>query len=477
MSERPRMKMAAMLRLMELGDYVVPFATRAMATHAMADRLAGGPRPAHDLAAEAGLHPGAVERLMRALSCKGIFLESTPGVFGLSPLSELMRTDHPQSVRDLLTFDPEDVRAWADAGLRVHTGGSAGAMLGAPRGAGTALLAAPPGTATGARERLLELGDHTVPTTIRALAELRVADRLADGPRALPDLAADLSADPATLLAALRSVAAYGIFEEVLPERFATTDLADLMRTDLPHSLQGCLPLMQADLRAWAGLSHTLRTGEPAFAHVHGESYYEYLARRPAESARFDAAQQGATRLELRAALRGFDWGGIGSLVDVGGGNGTFLAGLLQRHPHLRGVLFDLPFVVDLSAGVLAEAGVADRCRVAGGSFLTDPVPAGEDAYLIKRTLYNWDADSALRILQAVRVAMRPDSRLLIFEPTRRPGDSFDVARLTDVIMLVFTGGALRTPEELESLLAAAGLRLHRLIPTPMFPVLEAGPA
>lgn len=494
--------MAAMLRLMELADYAVPFALRAVATHGIADHLAGGPRPAHALAGPTGLDADALERLLRALTCKDVLTEEEPGHFALTPAAHLLRTDHPGSAREDLRLRPDHVLAWADAGRAVQEGrpafdrvrpadgppdrsvadrpgagrtGAGGADQADGRAGGVATLS--PATVDPARARLRELADYTVPTMIRALSELGIADLLAAGPRPVTALADDLGADAPTLLVALRAVARHGVFTEVAPEEFATTDLADLMRTDLPHSLQGCLPLMQADLRAWAGLEHTLRTGEPAFPHVHGESYYEYLARRPVENARFDSSQQGATRLELRAALRGYDWGGAGTLVDVGGGNGTFLAGVLGRHPGLRGVLFDLPFVSALSTDVLAGAGVADRCTVVGGSFFDDPVPPGHDTYLLKRTLYNWDDASAVRILRAVRAAMRPDSRLLLFEPTRRPGDTFDVARLTDVLMLVFTGGALRTIDRIGALMAQADLRVHRLVPTPMFPILEAGPA
>jgi SAM-dependent methyltransferase len=252
--------------------------------------------------------------------------------------------------------------------------------------------------------------------------------------------------------------------------------MADLMRADRPHSLQGCLPLMRQDLYAWAAMDYTLRTGKPAFDHVHGQSYYEYLAERPVDNVRFDSSQQGATKLELRAAMRGFDWGSVGTLVDVGGGNGTFLAGLLQRHKSLRGILYDLPFVVDLSGDVLDAHGVRDRCTVVGGSFFADPVPAGHDVYLLKRTLYNWDAAPAVEILKAIRRAMRPDSTLLIFEPTRIPGHGFDIAQLTDVLMLVFTGGALRTHDQIAGLLDQADLTLTGVLPTPMFPILSARP-
>jgi hypothetical protein len=96
--------------------------------------------------------------------------------------------------------------------------------------------------------------------------------------------------------------------------------------------------------------------------------------------------------------------------------------------------------------------------------------------YLLKRTLYNWDAEPAVEILKAIRRAMRPDSTLLIFEPTRMPGDGFDIAQLTDVLMLVFTGGALRTHDQIAGLLDQADLTLTRPLPTPMFPILEAKP-
>jgi hypothetical protein len=458
-----RMNMPAMLRLMELADYVIPFTLRAVAGHGVADLLADGPRSAPDLAGATGLDANALERLLRALTCKEILVEDPPGTFGLARLGGYLRTDHPYSVRGQLTLDPDEVRRFADEG----------GLVGVPA------AAIPPGVPEEVRgdlARLAELADHALPTTIRAVTALGIAELIAEHPQPVATLAEKTGADPARLLAALRGLARVGIVTESAPECFGSTDLAELTRADRPHSLQGCLPLMTADVRAWAELHHTLRTGRPAFAYVHGQTYYEYLAERPEDNARFDASQEGATRLELRAALRGYDWGSAGTLVDVGGGNGTFLAGVLQRHPGLRGVLFDLPFVVPFSADILAAQGVADRCAVHGGSFF-DGVPAGYDTYLLKRTLYNWDAESAVRILRAVRTAMRDDSRLLIFEPTRRPGDTFDVARLTDVIMLVFTGGALRTIDELSTLLGKAELHLSRLVPTPMFPVLEIVPA
>jgi O-methyltransferase domain len=321
--------------------------------------------------------------------------------------------------------------------------------------------------------RLVELADYIIPHTIRAVAELRVADQLADGPKPVAEIAAAVGAHPPSLTRALRALACKGMFTEVEPEVFGLTPMAQLLRTDHPQSLHGCFPVMPGDLEAWSHIDYSVSTGLPAFPYVHGKSYYDYIAERPGDSARFDYSQQAPSRMELRAALRGLDWSALGRVVDVGGGNGAFLAGVLARHRGLRGVVFDLPHAVATAPDVLAEAGVADRCEVVGGSFF-DTVPAGGDTYLLKRTLYNWDDDSARRILAGVRAAMGGQSRLLIFEPVRQPGAGFDVATLTDLLMLVFTGGRLRTPDEIGQLLADAGLHLVAVHPTAMFPIIEA---
>lgn len=323
--------------------------------------------------------------------------------------------------------------------------------------------------------RLFELGDIIVPFAIGVASELEIADSLAAGPRSVEELADAAKAHPDALYRVLRALAAKGIFTEVGVRTFALTPMAELLRGDHPLSLRKLFLTSQADVSAFAHLGDSVRTGEPAFDLVHGEEFWSYLARRPAESAVFDELMSAFTALELQAVLPVYDWASLGTVVDVGGGNGALLAGLLARHPTLRGVLFDLPDVVGGAAPVLAEAGVANRVTVVEGSFY-ESVPPGGDAYLLKRIIYNYDDDVAVDILRRVRSAVGPDGRLLLLEPVWRRGNAFEMGRLMDLKMLVLGRGRVRNRHELRALLGRAGFRLTRIMPTPMVAVVEAVP-
>ncbi|WP_344084760.1 methyltransferase [Luedemannella helvata] len=321
--------------------------------------------------------------------------------------------------------------------------------------------------------RLQELADYIVPFGIRAVCDLRVADCLVGGPRSVGELAAVVGAHEGSLFRVLRALACKGIFTEVEPGVFGLTPLADLLRSDHPLSLAEAYPLMSANFRAWSEFDHTLRTGESAFEHVFGTDYYAYLATSPRDSARYDGIQRAGTRLELRAMLRAIDWGRFDHVVDVGGNNGAFLAGLLARHKHMRGTLLDLPHAVGAAPALLAEAGVGERCEVVAGSFF-DGVPAGADAYVLKRVLYDWPDDRAGDLLDVVRAAMRPDSRLLLLDPVIQPADAFDVGKIYDLLSLAMLAGKARTREEVIDLLDRHGLTVTRVVETPMFPIVEA---
>ncbi|MDL4820263.1 methyltransferase [Actinomadura opuntiae] len=324
--------------------------------------------------------------------------------------------------------------------------------------------------------RLTEMADYIVPFTLRAVCDLGVADLLADGPRPVRELARETGTDPRALLKALRALAGRGVFSEPEPEAFALTDLGQPLRSDHPRSLRDAYPFIPADIQAWASLPHSLRTGKAAFDHAHGRDYWAYMAEHPDESARFDASQRAVTRREVRTLLPAYPWSRFGTVADVGGGNGAFLAALLDANPGMRGVLFDQPHVVAAAGPVLAAAGVADRCTVVGGSFFAS-VPSGADAYVLKRALYDiGDDDRALEVLRAVRAAMSPDARLLVIEPLSEPGDAFSWGKLYDLLLLVMRGGGGRSRARLEELMATAGLRLTGVVRTRGLPIVEARP-
>ena len=254
-------------------------------------------------------------------------------------------------------------------------------------------------------ERLVN--GYRISQAIYVAATLGIADLLAGGARTSDDLAAEAGADPRSLYRLLRALASVGVLREDDGRRFALTDVGDGLRSDAPEGIAGWAafigrpPLWQA----WGDLLHSVRTGENAFMHVHGTDVWSYRAQRPEENAVFDRAMRSLTGRSNRAFVEAYDFGRFGTLVDVGGGNGTLLAGLLATYPELKGVLFDQPHVVAGADEVLSEACVADRCRVVGGSFF-DGVPEGGDAYVLKAIIHDWEDEEAISILRSCRAAV-----------------------------------------------------------------------
>jgi hypothetical protein len=332
------------------------------------------------------------------------------------------------------------------------------------------------GPAAAQLQRLAE--GYRLSQAIYVAATLGIADLLADGPRSSDDLAAETGADPQALYRLLRALAAVAIFREEDGRRFAVTEFGDALRSDAPDGIAGWAAFVgrPSHWQAWGDLLHSVRTGENAFRHVHGTDVWSHRAERPEESAVFDRAMQALTRSSNRGLVDAFDFGRFGTIVDVGGGNGTLLSLLLARYPSLEGILFDQPHVVAGAGQVLEAAGVAGRCRVIGGSFF-DGIPRGGDAYLLKAIIHDWQDDEAIAILGGCRSVVPEDGALLVIERVVGPPNTDPAAKLSDLNMLVAAGGRERTAEEFESLLAAAGFELTGVTPTPAgLSVIEGGP-
>lgn len=295
-------------------------------------------------------------------------------------------------------------------------------------------------------------------------AELGIADLVADGPRPVRELAEAADADPDALHRVLRALAGAGVFREVSPGSFASTPLADTLRAGGEHSLRDWarlwgLPERQAAIGA---LLHSVRTGEPAFEHLYGISWWSQLAARPDQSAIFDAAMGDLARRLHAATVEAYDLSGTGHLIDVGGGRGHLVAALLRRYPGLRASVYDQPEVIRHAGAVLDRAGVAGRASLVPGDFFTE-VPAGADAYLMSMILHDWNDAQVLAILANVRQAMRPDSELLVVDAIVPEGNDPHDGKLRDLIMLALHPGRERTEAEFAALFARAGLRLREV--------------
>ncbi len=315
------------------------------------------------------------------------------------------------------------------------------------------------------REELREqiMGFRTT-QMIHVAAKLGLADLLAAGPRSVEELAAAAGAEPQALHRLLRALASLGIFAEDPAGDFVLTPQAELLRTDVQGSLRDIALLYGDDWlwQAYGNMTHSVRTGAPAFTKTHGQPFYGYLHAHPRAAARFNAAMTGFSSHETAAILEAYDFSNARNVVDIGGGHGALLAALLRAHPQMSGTLFDLPSVLAGAASVLGEMGIAERARTVAGDFF-DEAPAGADLYVMKSVLHNWDDTDAERILSTCRAAMAPEARLLVIERVVPAGNAPAEAKLFDINMLVVAGGRERTEPEYRRLFEQAGLALTRV--------------
>ena len=331
--------------------------------------------------------------------------------------------------------------------------------------------AAPPGPQVAApapQAALLSMiGGFRLTQAIYVAARLGLADLLASGPLAAPQLAELADAHPGALYRLLRALASAGIFAEDDDGCFRLTPLAQLLRRDVPGSLHGQAALM-GEPWVWdvaGGMLASVRSGEPAFDRAYGMPFWDWLDGRPEQNAVFDAAMTSLSAQETDAILAACDFPDAGTVVDVGGGRGALLAAVLRAHPGIRGVLLDQAAVVAGAAELLAAAGVAGRCETVAGDMFT-AVPPGGDVYLLKRVVHDWADRDVLAILRACHAAMPPGARLVLAEPVIAPGNEPHPAKFMDLQMLLSQHGRERTAAEFAGLLTAAGFTAGRVIPT-----------
>ncbi|MET9549111.1 methyltransferase [Streptomyces sp. NPDC006627] len=321
---------------------------------------------------------------------------------------------------------------------------------------------------------LAALADVITPWAIRVAAALRLADLLADRPRRILDLAERAGADPDALERLLHHLAHHGLFEEREPGLFAVTAKGSLLADDHPTRLRAWLDVTGAGGRmdtVFTDLLDAVRTGTPSYPGRYGQSFWADLGTQPTLSTSFDTllAHQSASFAAEIAMAR--DWSTVHHVVDVGGGTGSLLAGILRAHPHLRGTLIDLPRVVEHARSVFAAAGVADRAHALGGSFF-DPLPADADVYLLCSVLHDWPDRDAARILRRCVQAARAHGRILVSEriiPDSVPLPAgIEPVTAMDLRMLVIVGGRERSRPAFEALATECGATVtsHRHLPS-----------
>jgi ubiquinone/menaquinone biosynthesis C-methylase UbiE len=303
---------------------------------------------------------------------------------------------------------------------------------------------------------------------VHVATQFGIADLLVAGPKGTTQLAQATGTDEPSLYRLLRACTSIGIFEEIEHRLFAQNDLSMLLRSDQPGSMYNMVLMGGFDWEwaSWGDLAYSIKTGKPAFDHVQGMDLWQYLALHPNEYQVFNRALSAFTESMNLPIVMAYDFSPIHTLMDLGGGHGSFLMTILQKTPTLHGILFDQSAVIEGARVPLAASGLENRCTLLAGNFLED-VPSGADAYILKQVLHDWADEQCLIILRNCRRVIPDHGKLLVVDVVMPEIKASSAAAFFDLVMLVDTpGGRERTEAEYYQLFEKAGFTLTRVIPT-----------
>ena len=307
-------------------------------------------------------------------------------------------------------------------------------------------------------------------------ANLGLADLLKNGPVSIADLSEATGTHAGSLYRMLRALASRGIFSEDADGRFSLTALADPLRSDAPDSIHNWALFVgsEAELQTWAHLSYSIRTGKPAFEHIFGKGWFNYLDEQPEMAHIFNNLMTNGSSSDAAAIIEAHDFSAYRKIVDIGGGHGALLAHILEQNPQFSGVLFDAPSVIAGAAGAIDTYVNQGRAEKVAGDFF-EAVPNGGDAYVLKYIAHDWDDERAIMILKNCRQAMAENGRVLLVEVVIPAGNAPSSGKFLDLEMLLYFYSRERTEAEYRDLLQRAGLELIRITPTAsQFSIIES---
>ncbi len=292
---------------------------------------------------------------------------------------------------------------------------------------------------------------------IRAAAELGVFDLL---PTSAVDVERALDLAPgcgSRLMRALLELGLAGIDNDNV---YHATHKGAHLRADHDLSLTTAASLWgDLSLRAWQGLSASLRTGKPALDVPNGD-FFDWMAGQPDELVASHIAFATYARHDYASLPKVWDFSAHRAILDAGGGTGELAFAVLRANPGMTAIVMDRP-EVELLYEPPGE--VRDRCAFVAGDIFGE-WPVKSEAVILARVLHDWSDDDAHRILRRAREAMPTDSSLyvveMILDETTGAGGQLDLN------MLVMTGGRERTLREFGELLEDTGFRLSDVVAT-----------
>ncbi len=299
---------------------------------------------------------------------------------------------------------------------------------------------------------------------IYAAAEFGIADILAEGPKSIEEIAQISKTHAPSLNRVMRALASVGIFSETEDNQYELTPMAECLKTGAMRSIA---LMFNSDWneKAWTCFIDSVRTGETPFKKAHGMPITDWLGKNPQAEKMLGEANALKAANSHRAIVDVYDFSGINTLTDVGGGFGVLIAEILSANPLMKGIVAEHPSIVQAAKETIRAREIQDRCEAVECDFFKE-IPAGTDAYLMSHILHDWKDEECQVILKNCHNAMKPESKLLIVEMIIPPGNGPSIAKLLDLEMFVITGGRERTENEYKYLLESSGFKLSRIIST-----------
>ena len=320
---------------------------------------------------------------------------------------------------------------------------------------------------------LLHLSGEWISRALYVVTKLEIADHLQEGPRSIQDIASYSQSNPESLQRILHMLAGFGIFEEHENNVFANNPTSALLSKKHPESLHNLSVFYGEDIHiAWDQVLASVSTGTPAFQLAFKQPVFGYFKEHPDRALLFQEAMKEKSTAVIKSSLAAYDFSQFNSIYDLGGGYGHFLLAILKKHPNLKGLVFDLPEVIDTIPKRNPQMAQVS-CKLCAGDFFNE-VPKGADAYLLKSVLHDWDDQAAEAILKNCHEAMDQTSKLLIIEVVLLPNNQSIYANCMDVLMLAITGGKERSLNSFVQMLDRSGFILENIYPTSTeFSILE----
>jgi hypothetical protein len=306
-----------------------------------------------------------------------------------------------------------------------------------------------------------------VSRAIVAACELNLADHLASGPKSITELAGLSSSDEVSLYRLMRALAGEGIFKELPGKMFINTPQSSALKEG-DNSMKYMImhQFGETPMILFSHLTDCIRTGEGNTRKILGKGIFQYLEENPARNEIYNKSMDNSSGLAALALLSAYNFKGIKTLVDVGGGHGVLLESILEKYGEMKGILFDQHHVVDPEKKLAGESDSKERFKIVSGNFFND-IPAGADAYLMKNILHAFSDEDCLRLLRKIHAVMAPNGKLIIFETVTAPDNEPSFGKLVDLLMMTGTeGGKERTRQEFSDLFNRSGFQLSKLIRT-----------